>query len=270
MISFMNVNHSYTSYRLPFTIAITGHLLLIVLLFFSFPQARVHWRDVRQTKKKPVNATVIDPKLLEQQVAAIHAEEQKKQQAQRKHLAAIEQQTLRATRKRHQEEQRLRAIKKARQRLKQQQLAEQRAAKQKALAAKKQLQAKQQALEDQRLAQQLAQERKRLSTQQKSLQTAQTQGQIDRYRAQILQVIENNWHPPQQNAKLSCVMIAHIAPGGVVTSVDIARSSHDAALDRSAQAAIYKSSPLPVPKDPMLFDAFRHLRIKMSPQDVKQ
>jgi outer membrane biosynthesis protein TonB len=55
----------------------------------------------------------------------------------------------------------------------------------------------------------------------------------------------------------------------VITSIELVQSSGDAVLDRSARVALLKSSPLPVPQEAALFDQFRSLRIKMSPQEIK-
>ena len=53
-----------------------------------------------------------------------------------------------------------------------------------------------------------------------------------------------------------------IGPGGVVINVSVARSSGNPALDNSARAAVFKASPLPVPDDPDLFNAFRQITLK--------
>ncbi len=262
--------NTQNSYRLPVIVAAVAHLVLIALLFVSFHKTHFRWNSQQKAAVKPiVKATTVDTQQVAQQVEKIRAEQMKKQQAEKQRLKAIEHKALLATQKRRREEQRLHALKIAQQKLKQQQLAEKHAAQQKALQQRKKLAAKQQSLQQQLLKEQLAKEQQQLLTQQKQLQIAQQQGYIDKYRAQILQAIQNNWHPSQQNPKLLCLMIVHLAPGGVVTAVDIARSSGDEALDSSAQTAIYKSSPLPVPKDPALFDAFRSLRIKMSPQEIQ-
>ncbi len=263
----MAVNHQ-SAYRLPMIIAIIAHLVLITVLVVPFPAKHFH-RVVQQRNETVVKASAIDSAIVEQQVAAIHAEQHRKQQAEQKRLQAVQRKAEQAVKKRRREEQRLLAIKKVQQQLKQKQLAEKRARQKKAQAAKQALQKKQQALQDKLLKQQMEKEHQALLAHEKQLQAAQMQGEIDRYRAQILEVIRNNWHPAKENATLYCVMVAHIAPGGVVTAVDILRSSEDVALDRSAEAAIYKSSPLPVPKDPALFNEFRHLRIKMSPQEIR-
>lgn len=266
------------SYRLPVIIAVVAHFLLITMLFVSFTNTQFRWNT---TQKKPaVTAIAVDNKQVEQQIKKIQAEQLEKQQAEKRQVQALEHKALLARKRRQQEEKRLHDLKIAQQKLEQQRLAAQRAAKQAAQKKaelvqqqkKKQqetLAAQQQMLQQKRLAQQMKSEQQQLLAQQRQLQTVQQRGQIDKYRARILQLVQGNWHPLEQNPRQFCLVIAHLAPGGVVTAVDIAQSSGDAALDRSAQVAIYKSSPLPVPEDPELFDAFRSLRIKMSPQEIQ-
>ena len=58
---------------------------------------------------------------------------------------------------------------------------------------------------------------------------------------------------------LRCQFLIRLAPGGVVLDVVLQQGSGNAAFDRSAQTAIYKASPLPVPKDSALFDQFQRV-----------
>lgn len=110
---------------------------------------------------------------------------------------------------------------------------------------------------------------KELSKEQKALHKVNVQasnGVVDKYKAQIVQLIQSRWHINQVNAKIKCVYAIDIGPGGVVLSLKLIKSSGDAALDQSARTAIMQSSPLPVPNDPALFERFRQLRLTLSPQ----
>ncbi|OGT64512.1 MAG: hypothetical protein A3J38_03020 [Gammaproteobacteria bacterium RIFCSPHIGHO2_12_FULL_45_9] len=162
-------------------------------------------------------------------------------------------------------------------------IALQKAALQKKMEAMRvaELQKEQQQLQQKMLEKELAQEEKKLQQQQLAeartqaaqkaaesrAQAAANQGVLDRYRAAILQVIGHNWHPPQQT-DLSCQLEVRVGPGGVVLSVNLLQSSGDPALDQSAEVAVMKASPLPVPEDAALFDEFRTLHIRMSPQEI--
>ncbi len=138
----------------------------------------------------------------------------------------------------------------------------------KALALKKQHDAllqQQQRLQQQLMAQQLAGD----SNQLQQIQAKQMQGIIDKYKAMILSAIGQNWLVPSGVDKnLSSVFDIQLAPGGVVISVTLVKSSGNDALDQSAQTAIYKTSPLPVPQDPVEFNNFRDLRLTVSPKEV--
>ncbi|TAK72296.1 MAG: cell envelope integrity protein TolA [Gammaproteobacteria bacterium] len=102
-----------------------------------------------------------------------------------------------------------------------------------------------------------------------STQSRQAQGEVDKYKALIMQAISERWIiPPQVDKKRSCELMIRVAPGGVVLDVQVTRSSGDVALDSSARAAVFKASPLPVPKDPDAFEAFRQFMLKVKPENV--
>ena len=85
------------------------------------------------------------------------------------------------------------------------------------------------------------------------------------YIAQIRDKIERNWiRPPGVAPGLEAnVRIAQI-PDGEVVQVEIITSSGNAAFDRSIEEAVLRSSPLPLPKDPSLFD--RSIMIAFEPE----
>ena len=89
-------------------------------------------------------------------------------------------------------------------------------------------------------------------------------GRIE-YIAQIKDKIERNWlRPPGTASGLKCVVRVSQLPGGDVVQVDIQTGSGNIAFDRSVEEAILRSSPLPVPKDPSLFD--RNILITFEPE----
>ena len=100
-------------------------------------------------------------------------------------------------------------------------------------------------------------------------QSRQAQGVVDKYKALIIQAISEKWLvPPQSNKKLSSELLIRLAPGGMVLSVDVTKSSGDPALDSSARAAVLKASPLPVPNDTGAFEPFRQFVLKVKPENV--
>jgi colicin import membrane protein len=91
----------------------------------------------------------------------------------------------------------------------------------------------------------------------------------DKYRHLILQSIARQWIiPPELNKHLETRLAVHLAPGGMVLEVIVVKSSGNAVLDRSAQTAVYKASPLPVPKNIALFNTFRKINLTVRPEGM--
>jgi TonB family protein len=120
-------------------------------------------------------------------------------------------------------------------------------------------------LQAKNLQRQLLQEQKRVA----GIRAQQSKGVVDKYKALILQTISQHWHIPSQvDKKRSAELLVRVAPGGVVLDVQLTKSSGDDALDRSARAAVLKSSPLPVPSDVDAFEPFRQFVLKVKPENV--
>jgi len=139
------------------------------------------------------------------------------------------------------------------------------------LAHQKQLHAKQLAHQKQLAHEKAVAHEKALAEQnhRNALHAAQVQGTIDRYQALILQSISQNWMiPPGIDKQLSCTLNIQLAPDGSVLNVSLSQSSGNVLLDRSAVAAVYKSSPLPVPKDSDAFETFRNFDLLVKPEDI--
>lgn len=80
-------------------------------------------------------------------------------------------------------------------------------------------------------------------------------GALAVYMEQIRQKIYRNWSvPASASADLDCTVRVRQVPGGEVIGVTILTCNGDEAVKRSIEAAINKSSPLPEPSDPNLFD----------------
>lgn len=95
-------------------------------------------------------------------------------------------------------------------------------------------------------------------------------GEVDRYKALILNAIRDRWILPENvDPGLSSQFVIRLAPTGSVLDVRLARSSGDALLDHSAQAAIYKASPLPVPTDVATFNMFREISLTVRPSNAR-
>lgn len=99
---------------------------------------------------------------------------------------------------------------------------------------------------------------------------AKVAGEVDKYKALIINAISRQWILPENaNPSMSSQFRIRLAPNGSVLEVNLTRSSGDALLDRSAQAAIYKASPLPVPVDPTVFNLFRDISLTVRPINAR-
>ncbi|HEX6572380.1 MAG TPA: cell envelope integrity protein TolA [Steroidobacteraceae bacterium] len=79
-------------------------------------------------------------------------------------------------------------------------------------------------------------------------------GIVDEYKAMLTQTIERNWiKPPSARAGLQCTLHVTQAPGGTVIDVKIGECNGDQAVRESVANAVYRSSPLPAPRDPRAF-----------------
>lgn len=100
-------------------------------------------------------------------------------------------------------------------------------------------------------------------------QTRESQGEVNKYKALILQAISEHWIiPTQADKKLYCELLIRVAPGGMVLDVQITKTSGDPSLDSSARAAVLKASPLPVPPNSNDFEAFRQFQLKVKPENI--
>lgn len=85
---------------------------------------------------------------------------------------------------------------------------------------------------------------------------------MDAYIFAMAQKIRRNWNAPASaNAETLCSARVTQIPGGEITGVNILNCNGDDAVRRSVEAAIRRSSPLPEPSDPALFD--RNLTINL-------
>ena len=88
-------------------------------------------------------------------------------------------------------------------------------------------------------------------------------GALAVYMTQIRQKIERNWSAPASaGADLECSVRVRQIPGGEVIGVTILSCNGDDAVRRSVEAAVHRSSPLPEPSDPSLFD--RNILLNLS------
>ncbi|MEC9416003.1 MAG: cell envelope integrity protein TolA [Pseudomonadota bacterium] len=102
-----------------------------------------------------------------------------------------------------------------------------------------------------------------LANEQKRLDALRS-GALTRYMYALMTKIENNWiQPASAGMGISCTVSVRQLPGGEVVSANVEVCNGDESVRRSIEAAVYKSSPLPNPEDPSLFE--RNLKFIFEP-----
>lgn len=137
-----------------------------------------------------------------------------------------------------------------------------------AAAAKRKAEEKAQAEREAKLrAEREADLQRRLAAEEEESATAAARaGVMDEYRLMLVQAIERNWiRPPSARAGLECTLYVTQAPGGSVVDVKLGTCNGDQAVRESITTAVYKSSPLPAPRDPRAFE--RRLEIVFRPKE---
>jgi len=82
----------------------------------------------------------------------------------------------------------------------------------------------------------------------------------------IQQKVERNWvRPANAEVGLECIVNVRQLPGGEVVDVSIGRCNGDQTVKRSIESAVYKASPLPMPRDPSVFE--RSLTLIFKPKE---
>jgi colicin import membrane protein len=92
----------------------------------------------------------------------------------------------------------------------------------------------------------------------------------DEYVRQISSKIKRNIvEPPNLLGNPQVEFEVRLLPGGEVMDggVHMRRSSGNPAYDQAVERAILKSSPLPLPPDPSMFNMFRELNLKIRPKE---
>ena len=253
---------------LPWVYSVLLHAGFVLLLVMSF-----HWTNSTLPSlggtaqvAQPVQATVVDQKLIYQQMALLKAQEQQKQEARQK----LEQEAQAAKTEREQEQQKLA------------QLQQQQAAAQQALNAKLaqlQQQAQAEKAQQERVAKLKAEAAAAAKKQQNAQRRAELQREIaveqgalnarrasllQQYRELITQKVQDNWvKPPTAPNDLKCIVHVEQVPGGTVVNAQVTQCNGDDAVRQSIVTAVLRASPLPPPPEPSLFD--RNLVITFQP-----
>lgn len=256
---------------LPWVYSVLLHAAFLALMILS-----IHWTNSTLPSlggtgqvAQPVQATVVDQKLINQQMDLLKAQEQQKLAAQQK----LEQQAQAAKTERQQEEQKVA------------QLQQQQAAAQQALNAKLaelQQQAEAEKAQQERVAKLKAEAAAAAKKQQSAQRRAELQreiaveqGALNARRASLLQQwtavvrqkVQSNWNEPANTpSNLSCKVQVEQVPGGTVANAQIISCNGDEAIQQSVITAVLRSSPLPPPPEPSLFQ--RVFVLNFTPQNT--
>ncbi len=171
---------------------------------------------------------------IEKERATKAAEAKQREEAEKRRLAELQQQKEAAEKKRRDEEARLAALeakKRAEAEAERQRRAEEAAQRQREIAAE----TERQAAEADRIAQSTA----------------------VRYTSLIKARVERSWlRPAGLPDGLQATLLVRLDPFGEVLEARVLRSSGNPLFDRSAEAAVKKASPLPVPSDVTIYNRF--------------
>ncbi|VEG89986.1 cell envelope integrity protein TolA [Legionella spiritensis] len=253
----------------------------------------------KQPEKEIVKAVSVDSQEVKETVHRLQQERIRQRKAEQARQQTLARQAEQARQARKMEQQRLEKLKneaeqlaiarkkqieQEKKRLRQLALQKEQEAKRLQELQKKQEALKKKQREDERIAIQkkkLAEEkekaeraaeaaRKQAQAASAAAEKARIAGEVDKYKAMIVNAIGRQWILPENaDSRLSSQFRIRLAPDGAVLEVSLIRGSGDPVLDRSAQSAIYKASPLPVPSDPATFDLFREISLTVRPENVR-
>jgi colicin import membrane protein len=263
----------------PLSYSVALHVLILLLFTVNLSSDPI----VRPMPATPeiIQAEALDETQVLQEVERLKAKE-KKQQADEAYRKKAVAKKLRA------EEKKLKRLKKARRleekRLKAQQLKSAKSAAKEKKALAKLKKQKQKALREKAALKKIAAKKKTDLERKKKAAAAKRKAdaeakrkriarqkyedsEITRAMIRIERQVKRNWiRPSSVGNGLTCAIRVHLVAGGAVKSAQVIESSGNAIFDRSAENAVRKASPLPVPTDPLIFQKFKVFNFVFNPQ----
>ncbi len=255
----------YKTLTLPLLVTLFLHGIMLALIVIGAPEAEP------LEQKKPVK--YIEAKLVKleepQATPKPEADDNAQQRAKQAEQARLRQQREQAAREKA-------AREKAAEEAAKQQAAKEKARREK---LKQERQAKQReqeriAEQQQRIREQQQRELDELIQQEKAARQAESDAELaNSYIAVISRVIENNWdRPPSARKDMEVELVLQLVPTGEVVGVKVAKSSGNAAFDRSAEQAVMRAGRFPELQDlpPRVFEKyFRRLYLRFRPEDLR-
>lgn len=180
-------------------------------------------------------------------------EQQKKLEAEKQKKAAELQKKAEAEKQRQSELKRKQEAAKVEEEKKQ--LAEEKRKKAEAEKKRKEEEEAKRKAGEEKLKQAMAAEAERIDAEERQYRAQQRTGWVNQYMADITSRIRGSWRrQPGMPPDFVCKVRVKQLESGVVTDVRIIESCGNIMLDRSVEAAVWKSSPLPAPPSPDIFD----------------
>jgi colicin import membrane protein len=234
------VHHVSQRRLLPWGYSLLLHAGIVVLLLLSFRWGAAELPSMGgHSETEPVKATVVDQKLIDQQMSMLKNEQDKKRQEKQQleqNLTDLKQQQSAA----------------------QQQVSQQMADMKARADRLAKLKAEDDALAAKQKTRDNAARRNQLKAEIANEERAHDAGMVTlraKYMALIKQKIESNWvQPPSTPDSLKCQVEVRQVVGGTVISANVLACNGDDAVRQSIITAVLKASPLPQPPDPSLFD----------------
>jgi colicin import membrane protein len=187
------------------------------------------------------------------------AAEEAKRKAEKKRLAKLKAEQDRLQKQREAEQKRLAEVERKRQQEEQK--------RQKAEQARKKAEAEKRKAEQARERERQRQLAEQLEAEERARADAAAGKAVAEYTALIKQKVSRSWLKPAGNIKgLKCVVRVRVIPGGEVVSAQVTRSSGNRVFDDSVEKAVFKASPLPMPKDPDVAARMREIDFEFVPE----
>jgi len=236
--------------------------VLVHVVAFGILVVNVNWTssEAKPRKRVLIQAVTVDKKLVQAELEKIKADEKKRQDElkaledrkvrEKKKIAALEKKRKAQERKLKAQEEKRKATEKKRKAELKKRKAEEAAALEKKRKAQKQK-------EEQQAREQVARELENALEAEEAETSAQTE--VEYYKALFKDRIERNWRIPiGSQPGLTSRLEVRLIPSGEVVSVRLLKKSGSPAFDQSAESAIFKSSPFPLPPaEKGMFDDFR-------------
>lgn len=237
--------------------AVLVHVVVIGFLVIGF-----RWSVQPSSDQKVVQAVVV-PEPAPRQPPEVDKRAQEEEQA-RKKVEAEKHRQAELQKKQEAEQAQAEALKRQATERKKKEAEEKDQQKRAAAQERQQEEKRRQKRAEQSLQEQLAAEEKQRTD---TARAARAASEVDKYTALIQQRVIHSWNRPMGVAKgLKCVVHVRLTPGGEVLSATVVSSSGNALFDRSAEYAVYKAAPLPLPEDPSLFDNFHEFDLRFIPE----